>query len=107
MEREHGDSPVKGAVAINNEISREDDGGKETKESASQVQEQSTGTAGNFCRVFLQSRGIDFGGKGKVLDSLSQFRHVPGPISGEVATVAIDRRQGERREQSAHKSQHQ
>src|SRR6476646_10894483 len=94
-------------VAINNEVSREDDGGKDTKDSASQVQEESTGAARNFGGIFLQSRGIDFSGKGKVLDSLSEFRHVPGPISGEVATVAIDRRQCERRAQSAHKSQHQ
>src|SRR5580765_4076567 len=94
-------------VAINNEVSGKDDGGEETKDSASQVQEESTSAASNFGGIFLQSGRINFSGKGKMLDSLSELRHVPGPVSGEVATIAIDRRQGERCEQSAHKSQHQ
>ena len=98
---------MEGAVAINNEVGGEDDGGKETKNAASQVQEESTGAAGNFRRILLQSRRINLGSKRKMLDSFSEFRHVPGPVSGEVAAVAINGRQGEHREQSAHKRQHQ
>src|SRR5579872_6269233 len=101
MERKHGHDPVKSAVAINNEISGKDDGGEETKNTSGQVQEESTGAARNFGSILLQSRRINLGGKGEMLDSLSKFRHVPGPVSGEVATVAINGRQGENGEQSA------
>src|SRR6185312_10864667 len=107
MERKHGDEPAEGAVAIDNEIGGEDDSGEEAKNSAGQVQEESTSTAGNFCRILLQSSGIHFGGKRKVLDSFSQLRQVPGPVRGEVTPVAIDWRQGKHGEQSAHKRQHE
>ncbi len=98
---------MEGAITINNEVGRKNDGGKETKNTSGQVQEESTGSAGNFCRILLQSSRINLGGKGKVLDSLSEFGHVPGPVSREVATVAINRRQGEHCEQSANQRQQQ
>src|SRR6476620_2314796 len=98
---------MKGTVAINNEVCGKNDGSEDTKNAAGQVQEQSTCSSGNFGSILLQSRGINLGRKGKMLDSFSEFRHVPGPVSGEVAAIAINRRQGKHRKQSAHKSQHQ
>src|ERR1700758_1575920 len=101
MEREHGDNPVECAITVNNEVSCEDDGGKEAKNTACQVQEEPTGAAGDFRRIFLQSSGINFRRKGNMLDSFSQFSHVARPVGGEVAAVTINRRQREYGKQSA------
>src|ERR1051326_5982581 len=107
MKREHGDGPVESAIAINNEVRGEDDGGKETKNTSGQVQEKPTGASGDFRRIFLQARGINLGDKRDMLYSFSKIRHVARPVSGEVATVSINRWQGEHGEQGARKRQNE
>src|SRR4029077_19351278 len=107
IEWEHGDSPVKGAVAINNGARRKKDGGKQAEDAAGKVQKKTAGATGNLSRIFLQAGRINLGGKGQMMDSLSQLRQMPGPVSGEVATVTIDGRKGKYREQRARENQHE
>ncbi len=98
---------MQGAVALNDEISGEDDGGKDSEDAACDVEKESAGAAGNFRGILLQPGRIDLGSERKMLDAFRQFSQMPGPVGGEVAAVTINGRQREHREQSARQSEHE
>src|SRR6185312_17246703 len=107
MKREQRDYPLQRAFAVNDEVSREDDCRKNTKDAAGQIEEQPACATYDFCCIFLQLSGVNLVAERQMLEFFAKTGHVPGPIRRELPGIVVNGWEGKDHEQRSQENQNQ